>query len=211
MPDVTEQPRPDLNAPVSRGHFLRNAARGGVMLATAGGVLASAEGVALAAGPTGSDVSTLQAAYVAESLAVHVYSAILADFRKFNHPRLSNRDYFAAALHDEREHKALLGRALGAKRPSEPKFTIPAAAVSSGEALLRTGVALETAFVEAYLGAVQTFSSTELKVVAAKIGANEASHFSFLDAAAGGRGVLPALPRTATIPATLRALKPFLA
>lgn len=211
MPDVTEQPRPDLAAPVSRGHFLRNAARGGIMLATAGGVLASAEGVALAAGPTSSDVSTLQAAYVAESLAVYVYSAILTDFRKFNHPRLSNRDYFVAALRDEREHKALLGRALGARRPSDPKFTIPAAAVSSGEALLRTGVALETAFVEAYLGAVQTFSSTELKVIAAKIAANEASHFSFLDAAAGGHGVLPALPRTATIPATLRKLKPFLA
>ncbi len=77
---------------------------------------------------------------------------------------------------------------------------------------------LETAFVEAYLGAVETFSSLDLKVVAAKVAACEATHFSFFDAAAGagpaanlgGHGVLPSLPGTATIPATVNKLKPFL-
>lgn len=198
---------------VSRGQFLRNAAKGGIVLATSAGVLASVEGVAFASAgkPTSSDVKTLQAAYTAESLAVYVYSAILKDFSKFSHPKLMNKDYFEAALKDERAHKALLAKTLGAKTPTGLKFTIPASVTKSGESLLRTGVALETAFVEAYLGAAGTLRSGELRLLAAKIAANEATHFSFLDAEAGGHGVLPAVPSTDTIPNTVKKLKPFLA
>ncbi len=52
--------------------------------------------------------------------------------------------------------------------------------------------------------------SADLRLLAAKIAANEATHFGFFDAAAGGHGVLPAVPSTATIPATVAKLKPFL-
>ncbi len=196
---------------VSRGKFLRNTAKGGIVLATSGGVLASATGVAFAAGPTKSDITALQAAYTAESLAVYVYTAILDNFTKFSGPKLQNKDYFVAALADEKAHKAFLASALGSKTPTGLKFTIPASVTKTGQSLLNTGVALETAFVEAYLGAVETLSSLDLKIVAAKVAANEATHFSFFDAAAGGHGVLPALPGTATIPATVKKLKPFLA
>jgi rubrerythrin len=208
----------DLNHGVNRGQFLRNAGKGGIVLVTSGGVLAAAEGVAFASGPTKSDITTLQAAYTAESLAVIVYSAILENFHAFSHPRLQNKDYFVAALKNEKDHKAFLASALGSKTPTGLTFKIPASATKTGQSLLNTGVALETAFVEAYLGAVETFSSTDLKVVAAKVAANEATHFSFFDAAAGrgpkanlgGHGVLPSLPSTATIPATVKKLKPFL-
>lgn len=195
---------------LSRGTFLRNAAKGGLVLAGTGGVLASVEGVAFAAGPTRSDVKTLQAAYTAESLAVVVYSAILKNFHAFRHPRLTSKDYFEAALQNERDHKAFLAKALGSKTPKGLKFHIPASVTKSGESLLKTGVALETAFVEAYLGAVKTFSSTDLKLVAAQVAANEATHFSFFDAAAGGHAVLPSLPPTDTIPNTVKKLQPFL-
>ena len=202
----------DETSTVSRGQFLRNTAKGGLVLATSGGVLASVTGVAFAAGTTSSDISTMQAAYTAESLAVYVYGAILANFTKFSHPKLQNKDYFQHALADERAHKALLGKALGSKAPklTNASFTIPASVLKSGQSLLNTGVALETAFVEAYLGAASTFSSADLRLLAAKIAANEATHFSFFDAAAGGHGVLPAVPATATIPATVAKLKPFL-
>jgi hypothetical protein len=197
---------------VSRGMFLRNAAKGGIVLATTGGVLASVEGVALAAGPTKSDITALQAAYTAESLAVYVYTAILDNFGKFSHPKLQNKDYFVAALADEKAHKAFLASALGAKTPklTNASFRIPKSVLKDGQTLLNTGVVLETAFVEAYLGASNTLSSAELRLVAAKVAANEATHFSFFDAAAGGHGVLPAVPSTATIPATVKKLKPFL-
>ncbi len=209
----------DVTASVNRGQFLRNAAKGGLVLATSGGVLASAEGVAFASRPRKSDITTLQAAYTAESLAVFLYSAILKDFGSFKHPRLQNKDYFEAALRNEKDHKAFLGKALGSRTPKGLKFKIPAGVTSSGQSLLNTGVALETAFVEAYLGAVETFSSLDLKLIAARVAANEATHFSFFDAAAGagpkanlgGHGVLPSLPNTDTIPHTVKKLKPFLA
>jgi hypothetical protein len=203
----------DVQSTVNRGQFLRNTAKGGLVLATSGGVLASVTGVASAASmTTSSDIATMQAAYTAESLAVYVYGAILANFTKFSHPKLQNKDYFQHALEDEKAHKALLANALGSKTPklTNASFQIPASVLKSGQSLLNTGVALETAFVEAYLGASNTFSSADLRLLAAKIAANEATHFGFFDAAAGGHGVLPAVPSTATIPATVAKLKPFL-
>jgi rubrerythrin len=198
---------------VSRGQFLRNAGLGGIALVSGGGVLAQVTGTAFAAGaaPTASDIETLQGAYTAESLAVFVYSAILKDFHKFRHPKLENIAYFEAALKDEKAHKAFLAEALGSKTPTGLKFVIPASVTKTGESLLKTGVALETAFVEAYLGAAETFSSQELRTIAAKVAANEATHFSFFDAEAGGHGVLPAIPSSNTIPNTVTKLKPFLA
>jgi hypothetical protein len=198
---------------VSRGTFLRNTAKGGIVLAGASGVIAAVEGAAFAgsaSAATASDITTLQAAYTAESLAVVVYSAIIKNFKAFRHPKLQNLDYFVAALKNEKDHKAFLAGALGNKTPTGLTFKIPASVTKTGQSLLNTGVALETAFVEAYLGAVETFSSLDLKLVAAKVAANEASHFSFFDAAAGGHGVLPSVPSTATIPATIKKLKPFL-
>jgi len=196
---------------ISRGQFLRNAGKGGIVLATSGGLLATVTSSAFASETTATDITTLQAAYTAESLAVVVYSAILADFHKFKHPKLENKDYFEAALKNEKDHKAFLAKALGSSTPTGLKFTIPASVVKTGQSLLNTGVALETAFVEAYLGASETFSSQELRTIAAKVAANEASHFSFFDAAAGGHGTLPSLPASDTIPNTVKKLKPFLA
>lgn len=195
-------------ARVSRAQFIRNTAKGAVALAVGGSVLASVQGVAFAAGA--SDNSTLQAAYAAEGLAVHVYEGVLANFHKFKHPKLMNIDYFQAALKNEEDHKAFLGQALGAKAPTGLTLTIPASALKSGQAVLNFGVALETAFVSTYLGAVETLTSADLKVVAAKVAANEATHFSFFDAAAGGHGVLPSLPNTVTIAQAATVLTPYI-
>jgi Ferritin-like domain len=197
---------------INRGQFFRNAGKGGLVLATSGGILAAVESnTAFAKGGKKSDITTLQAAYTAESLAVVVYSAILKNFSSFRRPKLENRDYFVAALKNEKDHRAFLGKALGSKKPTGLKFEIPAKVTKTGQSLLNTGVALETAFVEAYLGASQTFSSAELRTVAAKLAANEATHFSFFDAAAGGHGVLPSLPKSDTIPHTVKKLEPFFA
>ena len=185
---------------VSRGQFLRNGAKGSLVLVGAGGVLASMDGIAFAKGVTKSDIATLQVGYIAESLAVTVYEAILANFSKF---KLQNKDYFQKALQNEKDHKAAWGKALGAKKPTGFHLHIPKAAVASTHALLGTGVALETAFVETYLGAVKSFSSTELKLAAAEVASNEATHFSFFDAAFGGHAVLPSFP--GTIPASAAA------
>jgi rubrerythrin len=195
---------------LSRGQFLRNAGKGGILLAGSAGILGAVTSSAFASSATSSDVTTLQAAYTAESLAVVVYSAILKNFHAFKHPKLENRDYFEAALKNEKDHKAFLASALGANTPTGLTFKIPASVTKTGQSLLTTGVALETAFVEAYLGASETFSSQELRTIASKVAANEATHFSFFDAAAGGHGVLASLPKSDTIPNTVQKLKPFL-
>jgi ferritin-like protein len=135
---------------------------------------------------------------------------VLAGFSSFKHPALQNIDYFQAALQNEKDHKAFLGNALGKKAPSGLTLTIPASALKSGQTVLNFGVALETAFVSTYLGAVGTLSSPELKLVAAKVAANEATHFSFFDAAAGGHGVLPSLPATVTVAQAAKVLTPYI-
>ena len=198
-----------LSSNVDRSAFLRRGAVGGLALVGSGGILAAVAGPAFAgASVTGSDVATLQAAYTAESLAVYVYTAAITNHKKLG---LTNLDYFTAARADEVAHKDFLGKALGSKTPKNLKFQIPAMYLKSGKTVLELGKALETAFIAAYLGAVKTFSSTDLKEVAAQVAANEASHYSFFDAALGGHAVTAALPKSATIPATLVALKPFLA
>jgi len=195
---------------ISRGQFLRNAGKGGIVLASSGGIIAAVSSSAFASSATASDITTLQAAYTAESLAVVVYSAILKNFHAFRHPKLENKDYFEAALKNEKDHKAFLASALGSSAPTGLTFKIPASVTKTGQSLLNTGVALETAFVEAYLGASETFSSQELRTIASKVAANEATHFSFFDAEAGGHGVLPSIPKSDTIPNTVKKLKPFL-
>ncbi|HET9101737.1 MAG TPA: ferritin-like domain-containing protein [Solirubrobacteraceae bacterium] len=187
MTDVTQ-------SAVSRGQFIKNGAKGSLVLVGAGGALATMDGVAFAKGVTKSDIATLQVGYIAESLAVKVYSTIIDNFSSFK--GLKNKDYFVAALKNEVAHKQAWKDALGAKHtPKGFRLHIPSAAVKSTKALTSTGVALEAAFVSTYLGAVNTFSSTALKEAAAAVAANEASHFSFFDAANGGHGVLPSFPK----------------
>ena len=178
---------------VSRGQFIKNGAKGSLVLVGAGGALATMDGIAFAKGVTKSDIATLQVGYIAESLAVKVYSAIIANFSSFK--GLQNKDYFVAALKNEKDHKAAWAKALGSKNtPTGFKLTIPKAVTASTKALTSTGVALEAAFVATYLGAVNTFSSTALKEAAAAVAANEASHYSFFDAANGGHGVTASFP-----------------
>ena len=191
---------------VSRGQFLRNAAKGSVVLVGTGGVLATMDGVAFAKGATKSDITILQTGYIAETLAVTIYTAIVKTYeKKF---KLGNLDYFQAALQNEKDHQAAWKKALGSKyTPTGFRLAVPSKVVANKKALVSTGVALETAFVETYLGAVKAFSSTDLKLAAAEVAANEATHYSFLDAALGGHAVLPSFPGNITAAQAAAALK----
>ena len=196
---------------VSRGQFIRNAAKGSVALVGAGGVLATMDGVAFAKGTTKSDITVLQTGFIAETLAVTVYSAIIKTYYKKLNLDPGNLNYFQAALKDEQAHLAAWKKALGTKyTPKGFKLTVPGKYVASKKALLGTGVALEAAFVATYMGAISEFSSNDLRTIAAGVAANEATHYSFFDAAYGGTAVLPAFgpkPITAsTAAATLKKL-----
>jgi hypothetical protein len=178
----------------TRGAFLRNAAKGSLVLVGTGGVLATMDGVAFAKGSTKSDITVLQTGFIAETLAVTVYEAIVNTYaKKFHFPK-SVLPYFIAALKDEKEHLAAWKKALGPKHtPTGFKLMVPSKYVASKGALVKTGVALEEAFVQTYLGAIDEFSSGELKTIAGGVAANEATHYSFLDALTPtGTATLPA-------------------
>ena len=190
--EMTEAPEARAGG-MSRASFIRNAAKGSVMLVAGGGVLASMEGVAFAK-TTKTDITVLQTGYIAESLAVTVYGAILSTYFAKLKLDPGNRGYFEAAYRDEVAHRDAWAKALGMKyTPTGFKLTVPGKYVASKLALARTGVALEEAFVATYMGAVKEFNSEELKVTAAGVAANEATHYSFLDALLpNGTAVLPA-------------------
>jgi len=186
---------------VSRGQFIRNAAKGSVVLVGAGGVLATMDGVAFAK-TTKSDITVLQTGYIAETLAVTIYGAILKTY--FSKLKLDpgNRNYFEAAYQDEKAHQQAWKKALGKSVPTGFTLTVPGKYVASKKALVDTACVLEEAFVATYMGAVKEFNSEDLKVVAAGVAANEATHFSFFDAIKpNGTAVLPPFGPKA-IPAT---------
>ncbi|MDA8069622.1 MAG: ferritin-like domain-containing protein [Actinomycetota bacterium] len=178
---------------MSRASFIRNAAKGSVMLVAGGGVLASMEGVAFAK-TTKTDITVLQTGYIAETLAVTVYGAILKTYYAKLKLDPGNRSYFEAAYRDEVAHRDAWAAALGKKyTPTGFKLTVPGKYVASKNALASTGVALEEAFVATYMGAVKEFNSADLRVTAAGVAANEATHYSFFDAILpNGNAVLPA-------------------
>jgi hypothetical protein len=201
----------------SRAQFLRRSATGLALVGGGGGVLAAAEGVAFGQSP--GDIDTAKAAYTAESLAVFVYTAARGLKHKSGESRGErffdggSAAYLSAALRNEKDHLAALGELLGSMSPTGLRFRVPARFLKSPRTVLQLGLTLETAFVKAYMGAVGTLQSNDLKVVAAQIGANEASHQAFFASAVRGPGkaVTKSLPGTETIPNTVAALQPFIA
>ncbi len=115
---------------VSRGQFIRNAAKGSVVLVGAGGVLATMDGVAFAK-TTKSDITVLQTGYIAETLAVTIYGAILKTY--FSKLKLDpgNRNYFEAAYKDEKAHQQAWKKALGKDVPTGFTLTVPGKYVAS--------------------------------------------------------------------------------
>lgn len=193
---------------MSRGQFIRNAAKGSVVLVGAGGVMASMDGVAFAK-TTKSDITVLQTGFIAETLAVAIYTAIVDKYYASLKLDPGNLSYFKAALKDEQEHLAAWKAALGPKNiPTGFKLTVPAKYVASKNALAQTGATLESAFVSTYLGAIDEFNSAELKTTAGGVAANEATHYSFFDAILpGANAVLPPFgPKPITAAAAAKAL-----
>jgi hypothetical protein len=194
---------------VSRSQFIRNAAKGSVMLVGAGGVLATMDGVAFAK-TTKTDITVLQTGYIAETLAVTIYGAILKTYFAKLKLDPGNRSYFVAAYKDEVAHRDAWKKALGSKyTPKGFRLTVPGKYVASKNALAKTGATLEKAFVATYMGAVREFNSADLKVIAAGVAANEATHYSFFDAILpGANAVLPPFgPKAITPGEAAKALK----
>ncbi len=177
----------------TRGEFLRYTGKGAVALVAGGSMLAMAEGVAF--GQTSDDVSLAKVAATAELLAIDVYTRALA---ARSHGQYifagANRKYLQHARKNEHDHYNKLRSIIGADTPSGLKFTYPAKQFKSASSIVKLGVTLETAFVRAYITAAQNLTTAELRLLAAQIGASEASHLGFLLNAQGQGKTLASIP-----------------
>ncbi len=191
----------------SRGEFLSLGMKGGLALAVGGSILGVAAGPAFA--QAGGDVAIAKLAATAELLAIDVYGrAIATGF--FTADVLA---YMEAARQNEQDHYDALAGVLGSAAPKGVKFMYPAGTFAGAKSIAATGVALETAFVGAYLGAVEALESNDLKGVAGLIGANEAQHLTTFKRLEAGNTLVPnpSFPDSLTAAQATAAVTPFLA
>jgi hypothetical protein len=190
---------------LSRAQFLSRGAKGGLALVAGGVVLGVAEGTALGAVTADTDIAKLAA--TAELLAIDFYSHAISS-KRLKGDELA---YLAGAKANEVAHYNALKGVLGKATPAGLKFQYPAGSFASRKSIGQLGMALETAFVGAYMGAVTALKSNDLKGVAAEIGACESRHLSVLTNIGSGAIVpAPDLPKVFTATQALTALKPFL-
>ncbi len=190
----------------TRAQFLSRGAKGGLALVAGGLVLGVAEGTAFGAVTADSDIAKLAA--TAELLAIDFYSNAISS-GKLKGDELS---YLAGAKANEVAHYNALKGVLGKATPAGLKFKYPAGSFGSRHSIGALGMALETAFVGAYMGAVTAFKSNDLKGVAAEIGACESRHLSVLTNI-GANSIVPApdLPKVFTAAQATAAVTPFIA
>jgi hypothetical protein len=121
------------------------------------------------------DIDILIAAEIAEALAVTTYSNIINTAPFFG--RLPNDDqgYLLGALQEEMSHYAL-EQSVTDKPSPFTSFFYPKNMFASAQTTLNTLVTLEDAFIAAYLVGVRNFSTTRLRVTAARIMGIESDH-----------------------------------
>jgi hypothetical protein len=190
----------------TRAQFLRRGAQGGVALVAGGAVLGLAQGTAFGAATADADIAKLAA--TAELLAIDFYDHAIAS-KQLKGDELG---YLASALENEKAHYAALKGVLKSATPAGLKFKYPAGSFASRASIGKLGMALETAFVGAYMGAVTALQSNALKGVAAEIGACESRHLSVLTNIANNQiSPAPNLPQVFTAAQATKAVSPFLA
>lgn len=191
---------------LDRAQFLRRGATGGLALVAGGGILAAATGGGRAIAAGAGDIAILKVAATAELLAIDFYTRALAGRRFIG----DEKDYLRDARANERDHYAALAKAIGSGAPKGLQFTYPAGAFKTRKSAAKLGVALETAFVGAYLGAVTAFESNDLKGVAGQIGASEAQHLSVFSDIAKDDPVGISFPKALTATQATKAVTPFI-
>ncbi len=137
-----------------------------------------------AATPTSGDVDILSAAAIAEALAVTTYTGIVSDSAWFTRIPDDDQGYFYAARQEEMSHYLLASTATGKASPFTT-FYYPKGMFSSAQVTLNTLVALEDAFIAAYLVGVRYFSNADLRVTAARIMGIESDHRTLARSVAG--------------------------
>jgi hypothetical protein len=162
--------------PTTRKSFLKGAAVAGAG-ASSLGVLAPAAALAKGKkrGLTHGDLAILNAAQIAEALAVTTYTNIINTAPFFKNIPSDDQGYLTAALQEEMSHY-LLEEGLTGKPSAFTTFYYPSKMFADAQTTLNILVTLEDAFIAAYLVGVRHFSTPDLRVTAARIMGIESDH-----------------------------------
>ncbi len=164
----------EINPGVSRRTFFRGAAALGATAIAAGTGLVNTAS-AQSAGITAGDTDILIAAEIAEALAVTTYHHIIKTADFFRRLPDDDQGYIKGALQEEMSHYALEQSVTGQDTPYD-EFFYPRHMFQSAQVTLNTLTALEDAFIAAYLVGVRNFSTSDLRVTAARIMGIESDH-----------------------------------
>jgi hypothetical protein len=121
------------------------------------------------------DFSILIAAQIAEALAVTTYSNIIDSSPFFTLIPDDDQGYLVAARQEEMSHY-LLEQSVTNQPTPFTSFFYPPNMFADAQTTLNTLVSLEDAFIAAYLIGVRNFSTTDLRVTAARIMGIESDH-----------------------------------
>jgi ferritin-like protein len=121
------------------------------------------------------DRDILIAAQIAEALAVTTYTHIIHTAPFFNRLAPDDQGYLKAALQEEMSHYLLEQDVTDQFTPFS-SFFYPHSMFANAHVTLNTLVTLEDAFIAAYLVGVRNFSTTHLRVTAARIMGIESDH-----------------------------------
>jgi hypothetical protein len=167
---------------VSRRAFFSQAMAIGVTSAAAlsgligSGVASAQQSDAIdAQGLQSGDRAILVAAQIAEALAVTTYTHIIHTAPFFTRLASDDQGYLRAALQEEMSHYQLEQEVTDQFTPFS-KFFYPNKMFADAQVTLNTLVTLEDAFIAAYLVGVRNFSTTNLRVTAARIMGIESDH-----------------------------------
>ena len=185
----------DYQAGVSRRSFLKSATFAGATGFAALGGLATVASAAQQEEDTDSmkaehdhlkkgDRDILIAAEIAEALAVTTYSNIIDIAPFFKAIPLDDQGYLIAARQEEMSHY-LLEQSVTDQPSPFTTFFYPANMFSDPQTTLNTLVTLEDAFIAAYLVGVRNFSTSDLRVTAARIMGIESDHRTLARVLAG--------------------------
>jgi len=162
---------------IDRRKFLGRAVVGAGAITGAAGLGALIPDLAAAkrSGPTAGDVAIVEAAQIAEALAVTTYTNIIDNASFFKRLESDDQGYLKAARQEEMSHY-LLEEGVTGKPSAFTTFYYPKGMFSDAQTTLDVLVTLEDAFIAAYLVGVRNFSTADLRVTAARIMGIESDH-----------------------------------
>ena len=130
------------------------------------------------------DTAILVAAEIAEALAVTTYTNIIDSAPFFSRLPADDQGYLVAARQEEMSHYLLEQSVTDTPSPFK-SFFYPKGTFENAQTTLNVLVTLEDAFIAAYLVGVRHFSTSDLRVTAARIMGIESDHRTLARVLAG--------------------------